>query len=282
MGCNDIFCPICGLPTEFTNLIIMLMSNENELLEYLQQNNYKKIQYSDLPNFHKKSKWLNKYSFLTTTNNIIKNCNPYDTCLNEFICKNKTYNVSLTKLKNSYNNFGYFIHNDCYNYVKKYHKIDLRLGDFYLNINSYNSITKHYIKCDVSKYWAQEFDVLAMINDNNFWMAESPLKNKKNAKRIDNIIRQLKIKSGRIGPTISASFYKNGTIKIGNDGYFWEIKNGKWIKISNKPIEEVVDFNDKLFLKIPTVAFTNTKPIFIKDFDNNKITIIKITKMSSN
>lgn len=68
-----------------------------------------------------------------------------------------------------------------------------------INYNNYGLITK---------YWIFGFDAMTMIDDNNFWMAESPLKNKKNADRIDNIINKLKIKSGRKGPTISASFYK--------------------------------------------------------------------------
>ena len=39
-----------------------------------------------------------------------------------------------------------------------------------------------------------------MIEDGNFWMAESPLKNAKNAQRILKIVKQLKIKAGRTGP----------------------------------------------------------------------------------
>jgi hypothetical protein len=276
MGCWDIFCPLCGLPIYFVELNFN-KAEMDDLLNMLKSKNYKSISYSNLTYFQKKSKWLNNISFLTSTNKIINNCKEV-ACNNQFICNKKNYIGLIDSnefIKNKYyDNFGYFIHNDCYNYVKKYHKINLQLGDFDLSFDKYRSITEHYVKYDVSKYWCQEFDVFAMINDNNFWMAESPLKNNKNAKRIDKIIKQLKIKSGRIGPTISASFYKNCTIKIGNDGYFWEIKNGKWVKIPNKPIEEVIDFNKKIFMKIPIIAFTNTKPIF-KDFDNKK-KIIKI------
>jgi hypothetical protein len=280
MGCWDVFCPICGLPPYFVELNFT-KTDMNDLLNTLKLRNYKSISYSELLSFQKKSKWLKKNSFLTSTNNIIQNCGEV-ACNIDFICKNNKNYINIIDSKDffnnyfNYNNFGCFIHNDCYYYVKKYHKIDLKLGDFDLSFDKYRSINEHYIKNDVSKYWAQEFNIFGMINDNNFWMAESPLKNKKNAKRIDKIIKQLKIKSGRIGPTISASFYKNGIIKIGNDGYFWEIKNNKWVKIPNKPVEEVINFNKKIFLKIPTIAFTNTKPIFIKDFNNKKIIIIKI------
>ena len=55
----------------------------------------------------------------------------------------------------------------------------------------------------------QFFDYAQIIKDKNFWMIESPLVNTKNASRIKKNIKQLKIKSGRSGPSISASFYKN-------------------------------------------------------------------------
>ena len=114
-----------------------------------------------------------------------------------------------------------------------------------------------------------------MIEDGNFWMGESPLKNAKNAKRIVKIIKQLKIKPGRSGPTISASFFANGTIKIGNDGYFWIIKNKKWTKLPEKPVIEKIKNTINIMKKIPKIGFTNTKPIFIKDYDNHTITLIK-------
>jgi hypothetical protein len=90
-----------------------------------------------------------------------------------------------------------------------------------------------------------------MIEDGNFWMGESPLKNAKNAKRIVKIIKQLKIKPGRSGPTISASFFANGTIKIGNDGYFWIIKNKKWTKIPEKPVIEKIKNTIPILLREP-------------------------------
>jgi hypothetical protein len=152
-----------------------------------------------------------------------------------------------------------------------------------------------------------------MIEDGNFWMAESPLKNEKNAQRIIKIVKQLKIKPDRHAPTISASFFEPGTIKIGNDGYFWIIKNKKWTKIPEKPVIEKIkntipillrepNGKDKYWVilknkkwtktkknpitkevrntinimkKIPKIGFTNTEPIFIKDYDNNEITLIK-------
>ncbi len=261
MGCWDIFCIVCGLPPNFIEFNI----EKEDLL---------KLGITD-KEYRKRLRWLKRSVFLISTNQVIKNCEEVG-CNIHFRSKNKKSYVATVDSKefikyySNFDNFGYFIHDDCYKYVKKYHKIDLKLGDFYLDKGVSD------VRGDVSKYWDQYFNIFGLIKDNNFWMAESPFKNRRNAKRIDKIVRQLKIRPGRSGPTISASFYRNGTIKIGNDGYFWEIKNKKWVRIANKPMKEVIDFDDKIFLKTPTIAFTNTKPIFIYDFDYKKMTIIKI------
>ena len=96
-------------------------------------------------------------------------------------------------------------------------------------------------------------------------MCISPLILDKNAKRIDNIIKQLKIKPNRKGPTLSASFYKSGIIKIGNNNKFWIIKNGKWNEISGEIIINKIELDKKHYL-IPQLGETNNKPIFIKNF----------------
>ena len=107
-------------------------------------------------------------------------------------------------------------------------------------------------------------------------MVESPLVNIKNASRIKKNIKQLKIKSGRSGPSISASFYKNGDIKIGNDGYFWIIKNNKWMKINEKPIIEIIKIKNNLLKKIPQIGYTNKEPLFVKDYNDKEIILIKL------
>lgn len=122
----------------------------------------------------------------------------------------------------------------------------------------------------------QFFDYAQIIKDKNFWMVESPLLNTKNTSRIKKNFKQLKIKSGRIGPSISASFYKNGDIKIGNDDYFWIIKNNKWIKINEKPIIEIIKTKNNLLKKIPQIGYTNKEPSFVKDYNDKEIILIKL------
>jgi len=297
MGCYDVFCPICG---------ICVFIPKNDLDK----------------KYTSKIKWIEKASFMTATNEIKKTCSEIS-CSNVFYCAKKPH------VKKSYisvlyphrvyydsedNITGYFIHRDCYEFIKKKFKINIVFGDFYHSAKNKLTLNDHYVNFGgVEKYWDQYFDWNKMIEDGNFWMAESPLKNAKNAKRIVKIIKQLKIKAGRSGPTISASFFADGDIKIGNDGYFWIIKNKKWTKIPEKPVIEkikntipillrepigkdkywVILKNKKwtktkknpitkevkntinLMKKIPKIGFTNTKPIFIKDFDNDTITLIK-------
>jgi len=47
------------------------------------------------------------------------------------------------------------------------------------------------------------------------------------------------------------------------------------MKIPEKPVIEKVKNNINIIKKIPKVGFTNIKPIFIKDYNNNEITLIK-------
>jgi hypothetical protein len=259
MGCYDVFCPICG---------ICVFIPKNDLDK----------------KYISKIKWIEKAYFMTTTNEIKKICSEIS-CSNVFSCANerKSY-ISELYPHRIYDESdeaitGYFIHRDCYEFIKKRFKINIVFGDFYYSAKNKLTIDDHYVNFGgVEKYWEQYFDWNKIIEDENFWMAESPLKNTKNAQRIIKIIKQLKIKAGRKGPTISASFFKNGDIKIGNDGYFWIIKNKKWTKIPEKPITEKVKNTINLIKKIPKIGFTNTNPIFISktNFDNHEITIIKI------
>jgi len=218
---------------------------------------------------------------MTATNKLIKKCKEINGN-NVFysLSDKKTYTSSpyIEMLFWSENN-GYFIHKDCYNFVKKNYNINLVFGDFFINFTkkNYYSLNQHYVNFEnIKKYWAQFFDYTQIIKDKNFWMVESPLTNIKNASRIKKNIKQLKIKSDRSGPSISASFYKNGDIKIGNDGYFWIIKNNKWMKINEKPIIEIVKINNNLLKKIPQIGYTNKQPLFVKDYNDKEIILIKL------
>ena len=98
----------------------------------------------------------------------------------------------------------------------------------------------------------------------------SPLISIKNASRINKIIKQLKIKKDRKGPTLSASFYKSGDIKYGNNDKFWINNKGKWSEMKGDIKSEQVEFNKSLINKTPQIGEYNTKPIFIKEFTVKK------------
>jgi hypothetical protein len=108
------------------------------------------------------------------------------------------------------------------------------------------------------------------------------LKDEKNAKRINKILSKLKLKNKdeRKSPNTSATFYNNGDIKIGNDRFFWIIKNNKWYLLDNDIQEYSFSFNnnDKILsslLKLSCISEHSKKPIFIKNvtYNRNKYTV---------
>lgn len=118
-----------------------------------------------------------------------------------------------------------------------------------------------------------------MFLDNNIWMAYSPLvNNSKNNIRIKKIIKQLNLKKiDRPSPSISATFFRNGNIKIGNNNKFWIIVNRKWKEIKEEIIQKKynnVKINNNIVSNInniPQIGSYNNKMIFIKNYNyNNK------------
>ena len=99
-----------------------------------------------------------------------------------------------------------------------------------------------------------------------------------NITRIKKIVSQLKLKKeARKGPSISATFYPNKTVKLGNNNLLWEKKNGKWVELLDKPIIKLFEFitipkNIKKINLIPQIGQHNTIPLFVNDYyiKNNK------------
>lgn len=261
MGCWDLYCIICGCPCNATL--------NNEILNNKHISTIKKI-----------NKWFNKCTFLTKDNKIIHNCKEVS-CNIDFVSPNKNrYTASVNDIELVYDyphvkNIGLFIHTDCWKYIKIKFKIELKYGDLVILQENYKKFIKYN---DIQKYWDQYFEYEQLINDNNIWMCESPLRSTKNASRINKIIKQLKIKRDRKGPTMSASFYKEGDIKYGNNNNFWIIKKGKWIEMKGDIVYEKKEYNKKL--KIPQIGEYNTKPIFIKELIiENKKSYAKIISL---
>lgn len=236
--------------------------------------------------FDKATKWIEKCSILLEDNTVVHGI--HETGFGtDFRKGNKTYLID-SRIKNPLDidlyrgkdNYGIFIHTDCWKYVKKYYNKKLTFGDlpidYHISVRDDTPIKINY--GPITKYWAQDFKYDEMYKDNNMWMTSSPLiHNSKNNSRIKKIISQYKFnKDKRPSPSISATFYKPGTIKIGNDNNFWIIKNNKWnkMRINTKILNYEITLkakNDKLSKlidNIQQIGYHSNLPLFIVKRDS--------------
>jgi len=171
-----------------------------------------------------------------------------------------------------------FLHDDCYQYIKTKYGIELTFGHLPpYNVKSLNLFNIKY--GEIEKYQKQDYDFPQIIKDRKQYICLSPLLNGKNITQINKNIRALNLKNDpkRKGPAVSATFYKTGDIKLGNNSMFWIISKGKWTEIKEKPKKIKIKLNNdtSLIKKIPYVGHHNTKPIFLLSLSilkNKKIT----------
>ena len=274
MGCYDIYCFICGNGCKSVST--------DELLETC-------INKNDINEISKNTKWLNNCTLLLKNNKVIHNCkeiscnigfksiktNKYYESLNVY--SNNTIDLEQFNLsiKNYIENIGIFLHTDCWKFIKKNYNIKLEYKDLPIHLdkkNIYSYLPINYN--EISKYWQQNYQ--QMYLDNNIYMIQSPLKNNsKNINRIKKIINQIKLKQHRTGPSVSATFYNKGDIKLGNNNNFWKISNGKWIEINENVIIKKINIKTnnkyiKYIQKIPQIGEVNNETIFIKNYEFNK------------
>ena len=270
MGCWDIYCVICGNGCH--NLFI-----PDKVVS-------------------KKMKWLEKCTMLLANDEIVHGCKEFG-CNVMFSSNNNKYSGDLhmndiNYFDNSIRNRGIFIHTDCWKFVKNNYKISLKYSDLPV------FITKKYknapIDIDygvIKKYWEQFADYEKMYQDNNIYMAYSPLSknNTKNIIRIKKIINQLKLKkdSERKGPSVSATFFKEGDVKIGNNKKFWIKSGNKWMELNEKVITKEYKFigipkSERKINLIPQIGESNKIPLFVSDFykyrKNNFIELVGTEK----
>ncbi len=179
-------------------------------------------------------KWMHKCTLLLNNNNIV-----HDT--KEIACNTNFYDK---KKKNYYTSLLYFpksfivVHTNCWKFCKKELGISLKYSDFpfhKISPNNFFVIDGVNYK-PISNYWEQYFRVDEYLKAG--YSLELP------RKFIKNTISQLKIKKDRMGPSISATYYKNNDLLVGNDGKIWKINNKKWVKAA-----DVIP--QKLSIKIP-------------------------------
>ena len=234
--------------------------------------NYKKF-VTDIKKLRSKFKW-SKQIYLITNDKVFKNMNDFwEGFYGAYQTKEKLYETDIT-MAYEYENLALICHKSCYKLLDKELNYNLKIDDIKNKLNDY-SLLSSYGK-DVNQYIGLEyFPWISMIlnhfesfeevmvnnkklkiNNNNINFLSDPLKNNKNAKRIINIwkpiIKKLKekdkgkgkgkIKSktkknlSRPSPSESATLYKIGQKKKGNDGNLYIIiktKNNikRWKKI---------------------------------------------------
>jgi hypothetical protein len=231
-----------------------------------------------LEKLDKNTQWMNNCSMLLIDNSIIHDvkevsCN-IGFCKKNFCAQNiGKYTLSSDYSFKELGLYGIFVHTDCWKFIKKNYKIDLKFGDLpKLQNNTYSKIFDINYG-SIEKYWSQYFEFDEIVIDKKEYLCSSPLKNDKNIKQIKKNINSLKIKNDtkRISPSSSATFYNEGTIKIGKNNIFWIKKNNKWIIINENIIKinmiidlQKINKKDLNFLmKIPFIGMYNDNPIFI-------------------
>lgn len=306
MGGWDIYCFICGNTCRSFN-----KNNINEIKEYVSEYNYlikqdklstndkKNIKFlkyyidlSMIPNYINKikelvknSNWMTKCTMLLSNNKIKHNCH-IDSDNIEFRNNSKERFSQMVDESHLYpldekENQGIFLHTDCWKYIKNKYNIELKYSDIPLINHTTNSKLIENVNYGlIENYQEQYFDFIKIITDDNIYLCSSPLKNDKNIKQINKNINQLKIKydKNRMGPNVSATFYKPGDIKIGNNNKFWYIKNNKWNQLNENivSIKLNIDYTKlkksqlKFLNYIPLIGLHNTSPLFINSITINK------------
>ena len=291
MGCADIWCFICGnncsgsYGDEFAeyddkkkSILEDKLSPKNLKLniEYVEEMD-KLIKYNpnirnDLIEMYKNTRWMNNCTMLLNDDLVFHGFQE-TSCYATFTKDN----MIIININDGYDEdtypTGLFIHTDCWNYIKDNYQIELKFSNL-PPIGYFGKEKRFDINYgDIEEYWGQQFNFMNVVIDKKKYLCSSPLKNDKNISQIKKIINALKLKNdpNRKGPAVSATFYKNGDIKIGKNNNFWIIKGNKWVEIKEKTIEFESDINlsnlkkkqYKFIKSIPYIGEHNINPIFI-------------------
>jgi hypothetical protein len=263
----DVFCCVCGNSCKGANVNYL-----NEEFEVMSGEEITKETTTEIKNIVKKLKWCNKFITLFSNNKNNKYNNYQVSCEDHLPFKDD-------------DDYGIFMHYDCWKFVKITYGVELHYNNLPVN---YIDISKKALLGapplmnidygEIKKYWSQDMEFYKMSTDKNTYMLESPLvtSNTKNINRIKKIVSQFKLKKElRPSPPISATFYKNNTIKLGNNNKFWIIKNNKWNQIKEDVIKKKINFDikNKLLYKImdtPRIGEYNSIPLFISNIKETK------------
>ena len=289
MGCWDVFCFICGNTCHSMIYDLEYFKEEisksyskypNDQIKILHEN---KNILTNLKKLSNNIKWLKKCSMLLEDNRVIHGVKEIN--CNVTFCKNNICYGHISLYTGNYTKelIGIFIHTDCWKYIKNTYNINLNFSNLPPHIQSYTKVF-NIDYGDIEKYWGQDFNFLKIVNDKKEYLCSSPLKEDKNISQIKKNISKLNLKNEpeRKGPMVSATFYKEGDIKIGNNNNFWIIKGNKWVEINQKPIKIKIkidfgklDKKQRKFLdSVPYIGHYNKNPIFIISINDDMIELI--------
>lgn len=271
MGIWDTLCPICGNSCYVKDLEIIIKENFN----------------IDAKRIDKKLNWLNNCTILLANNGVIHNVKDLNgTAMfyknRKYVYSGDMFNIPNNYLSQDFINRGIVVHTDCWKFIKNNYGFTLKYKDLPINKKKYKyNETIGNVKYNlINKYWGQFVDYPKMFVDKNIYMALSPLDENKNASRIKKIISQLKLKNdpSRKSPSVSATFYKEGDIKQGNNNKFWIKQKGKWIEIKDEIITKKIS-NKKKLNEIPQIGEFNDKLLFVKSYNKTYIELIGLPEL---
>lgn len=277
-------CPICGLPA------VHYYSPD----EYKDVLNKMKVNEKTINRIFKK---LQRCIILTFDNKILRNSYQDGGYL---INGTDFYDYWGMNINNYQMKRGAMIHTDCWKYIKNKYNIELCHGDLpYINTidlspKMHDLMTTHADGLavnfgEIQKYQLQYFDLIGCIRDGNHWMIDIPqnTKNPRNITRINKIVKQYKLNrsNSRPSPNISATFFVDGVIKIGNDMKFHIIRKGRWYPTNEKVITKHYEVShdrkqyransdiirrNKFLNKLKQIGSYSYQPIFISRIEFGK------------
>lgn len=217
----DFLCFICGGP-EFSNVYDVNNSNPNDTY-------YKKI-----------SNDLNNLVFLTFDNKVIRRCSGSDGYYNCEDDKNK-YNYFFgarnyfSKYMNTLFTCGVFCHSKCYDFLSEQYNVDLTYSKlpqvvFNSDVAIINPIMSAPNYGKIEKYWNQYFDQdHTMITNNDLYLLD--LDDNRTQKQIKLNLKHFGIDNITLdveSPQISAKYFEEAMIKIGQNKRFWKNVDNNW------------------------------------------------------
>jgi len=245
-----VYCLLCGNPAHgFYDDDLDVMSEDHPDLR------------EQLVNMKKSIKWIEKCTFLTTHNRVIhgvqeKRCNTYF-CLGKWCGHQITdylHEFVQTRVDRKQGNLvqgdGVFVHTDCWKHVHSTYGLKLHFGHlpkFPVKKLTYGGL---------EKYREQFLNYVAIIRDGKpaLCSREGALQN------VERNIRKLGLhKELRSSPCASATDYKEGEFKLGNNNHLWKKQSGRWVEIKEPLIQSPPSGAAQ------PIGLSNTCPIFTLD-----------------